>query len=637
MHSRWIGRFSAAAAAAAGWVTALAQPVLAPPPAAAVRPANPQQCAAACATDPQCRSWTWIKPGAQNPMGRCQPSAEARLTTDPCCVSGLKGSSLSAPMAAPAMPPLERTIPESKAIAPGATATAGPSTAAPAAKPAELPTSKTIKAPPALGQHTMDRPAGPSALPGPIDQSKPLTEQGGQSMVDAGIVRPKVQTINNLSPKGFVLRPGQPLTLRGVGLGTSGTLHLAGSFRKSLVIAVNDWRPGVIYARMPDAMPGEDNLADVRLEVQPSGKSPIVITGLRFEAGAAAGASASPAPASVRQPPKAAYVATPRRVANPAVAQAEQRARSGLKSDNTIAQTLYKQSKALSDVGSEAAVESGALSPRIESINGKRPSQVVLRPGSYLLIQGVGFHWNAGRVNFATKDGPPRPLAVLEWHPKWIWAQVPDDFGGEADSDAVGLSVTPFNDRPISVGGLHFEAALGEPILLTDIPKKYVDLGGVNPAPAYGANEARQRYSAYANISTTAPATFPGPWAPDVNFASLVPAKTVVVARITHDPDWFSDGTDVYAVPMKRGFYIDHFELWHERTDTSGDTCAGNRGGQYLRGQYQASMYGAGASVGVQWGVWRCHTSTGLNWNVSAYGLNIYVRGPRGVTNPMLP
>jgi len=53
--------------------------------------ASPELCRDACATDPNCRAYTYVKPGIQGGSPRCWLKDDvARTTNAPCCVSGIK-------------------------------------------------------------------------------------------------------------------------------------------------------------------------------------------------------------------------------------------------------------------------------------------------------------------------------------------------------------------------------------------------------------------------------------------------------------------------------------------------------------------------------------------------------------------
>lgn len=53
--------------------------------------ANPDLCLAACAKDPKCQAYTYVKPGVQGPSARCWLKQGIPTTsTSTCCVSGVK-------------------------------------------------------------------------------------------------------------------------------------------------------------------------------------------------------------------------------------------------------------------------------------------------------------------------------------------------------------------------------------------------------------------------------------------------------------------------------------------------------------------------------------------------------------------
>lgn len=56
--------------------------------------ADPATCQAACAADPACRAWTYVKPGTtQGPRPRCWlKSGVPPARPAPCCISGVKGA-----------------------------------------------------------------------------------------------------------------------------------------------------------------------------------------------------------------------------------------------------------------------------------------------------------------------------------------------------------------------------------------------------------------------------------------------------------------------------------------------------------------------------------------------------------------
>lgn len=57
----------------------------------ALASANPQLCYNACQGNPNCKAWTYVRPGVQGPQARCYLKNPAPAAIgNPCCVSGLK-------------------------------------------------------------------------------------------------------------------------------------------------------------------------------------------------------------------------------------------------------------------------------------------------------------------------------------------------------------------------------------------------------------------------------------------------------------------------------------------------------------------------------------------------------------------
>jgi hypothetical protein len=68
---------------------------------------NPQLCEAECKQDPQCKAWTYVRPGVQGPTARCWiKSGVPSPVVNKCCISGVKES------------PLKQIVPEIKGLAP---------------------------------------------------------------------------------------------------------------------------------------------------------------------------------------------------------------------------------------------------------------------------------------------------------------------------------------------------------------------------------------------------------------------------------------------------------------------------------------------------------------------------------------
>lgn len=58
---------------------------------------GPDECSQACAADPQCRAFTWVRPGVQGPQARCWLKSEVPAAVPNAnCVSGLKAGQISA-------------------------------------------------------------------------------------------------------------------------------------------------------------------------------------------------------------------------------------------------------------------------------------------------------------------------------------------------------------------------------------------------------------------------------------------------------------------------------------------------------------------------------------------------------------
>jgi hypothetical protein len=53
------------------------------------------ECSVACGNDPQCKSWTWTKPGNQAPKGKCWlKNAVPGAVPNDCCISGLRSKAI---------------------------------------------------------------------------------------------------------------------------------------------------------------------------------------------------------------------------------------------------------------------------------------------------------------------------------------------------------------------------------------------------------------------------------------------------------------------------------------------------------------------------------------------------------------
>jgi hypothetical protein len=230
--------------------------------------ANAQQCQAACAKEAQCKAWTWVKPGVQGPNAKCWlKNAVPAKSANACCISGVN---TQAPGVAALSPKAIAPVAQPKAPLAHVASTSAP------IRNKNLPAQQSQ-------QRVLENVRQQNSTAASTYRAV-LTEQGAESLVEAGILKPEVLTLNKQRPAGHVFRPGAAVAIQGRGLGTGGQARLLGGFRKTPVLIVNDWRPSVVYARLPDDVSGEEDLDNVRLEIQPSGRQPIVVPGVRFEA-----------------------------------------------------------------------------------------------------------------------------------------------------------------------------------------------------------------------------------------------------------------------------------------------------------------------------------------------------------------
>lgn len=66
-------------------------------------------CEKPCISDPQCKAWTYVKPGIQGPRARCWlKSGVPEAVKNDCCVSGVK--QMTEPMEPMKRPDIERRI-----------------------------------------------------------------------------------------------------------------------------------------------------------------------------------------------------------------------------------------------------------------------------------------------------------------------------------------------------------------------------------------------------------------------------------------------------------------------------------------------------------------------------------------------
>src|SRR5262245_27558470 len=147
--------------------------------------ANPQLCQAACANEAACKAWTWVKPGIQGPGGKCWLKNQVPPpTANACCVSGMK---IPQPQTATVRPP--------------------PQSAPPAKAP---PPQSAMLAPQARFENPHARQDQQRFADGVRQQNAlardtwkgVLTERGAETLVQQGIIKPEVYTINKQRPAG---------------------------------------------------------------------------------------------------------------------------------------------------------------------------------------------------------------------------------------------------------------------------------------------------------------------------------------------------------------------------------------------------------------------------------------------------
>jgi hypothetical protein len=299
--------------------------------------------------------------------------------------------------------------------------------------------------------------------------------------------------------------------------------------------------------------------------------------------------------------------------------QDTQRFVNNVQQQNALATSTYNA--LLTERGAERLVEQGILKPEVYTINKQRPAGFILRPGAGFTIHGRGFG-STGELRLVGLFRNPVPVMFTGWSPSAILARLAEGITGEFDQGNVRLEILPLGGKEaIAVPNLRFEAAR-EVTLLDEIPQRYVRLMGW-PA-TYTTHGQSQRPESYSD------------------FLKSTKLRSAIVTRHNEgspSAEWFAPGTDVYALGLKPGFEIASIDFQHGLTRTNSSECHGRRGGEYFQGRYGATIVSANV-INVDWGVWRCHTSP--KWagvgnipsddtNGSAYALDVYLIGPRGV------
>jgi hypothetical protein len=274
----------------------------------------------------------------------------------------------------------------------------------------------------------------------------------------------------------------------------------------------------------------------------------------------------------------------------------------------------------LTERGAESLVQSGILKPEVLSINNQRPAGYVFRAGIPVTIHGHGLG-TGGQVRLLGSFRKPPSVIVSDWRPSVIYARLADEISGEEDLNDVRLEIQPTGGQSIVVRGVRFEAAR-ETTLLKDIPQRYVTLPGQQAT--YWTNGGRP--------------SLDGPW-PIWEFLKSVRAQSAIVSRSNFgkpSAKWFAPGTDTYVLPLRTGFSISNYVFTAGPSDTHPSKCNTFGGGQYFQGRYGVTIEHPNV-IKVDWGVGRCHispilTESSSDANYSAYGLDVYVVGPRGLS-----
>jgi len=602
--------------------------------------ATAQQCQATCNNETQCKSWSWVKSGAQGPNGRCWLKTGAPdVAKNDCCISGVKPEAAPAPfvthmpntgtakttlskpgeiipnipntevnkmkhdMLAPkkevtngAMPKIMKPSVEAK------TKTLGGNIPAKEVKPksfAKIQMSAPKKYTNALALHEVKKHTDAVAT-----ENKLATSLYNALDITNTVVGDSISKINGVNPKGFIFRPDAVLVIQGGDFGTNGNLRLLGAFRNSPQIQINDWRPNLIYARMPVNMAGEQDMSNLRFEVQPQGKPVIQVQTVSFtaeptyEPGATSGAA---------QPG----------TAGPAPSAAQQQYQTNVTNENLLAETIFKTASIIT-----AGMADGSLPGVFYKINGQSLKGYVFRPDSEVVIQGGGFG-KSGKLRLLGGFHNTPGFKITDWRDDVIYARLDGAISGEEDLSDVSLEVQPDGRQPILHSGMRFEAARENVEIKLDYNAKGDGLRNMLDS-----------------FTTTYDSDYGFISAELKNFMILERGSFhQYIVRSTKKENWFPPGTDVLHFPLKPSFKINSYNF-HEGptfTDSGKSACTGSSGGTYFQGKYDIQQVDD-HTFKVDWGVWRCHDSPTLfsdqtNINVSFYQIfGIEVSGPRGVS-----
>ncbi len=278
--------------------------------------------------------------------------------------------------------------------------------------------------------------------------------------------------------------------------------------------------------------------------------------------------------------------------------------------------------------------------PYFASVDG-RAQGVVFTPGKSFTLHGCGFGQRKGSVVLNGSSGGLSNVALLvqSWSDTAITVQVDPKLGGVMDQASVEVVVSRSDGRRLQQSGHAFEAAR-ESIKLTSLPTGVLSRespNGVRPAP-----KVVSPGPSGATLLVDTP-----PYRSPTQFCTLEPGRDLL--RLTPD-----------RLPLRNGFAIDRVEVrdltnrdwkrgdhgedstyeWHRQNPLSVQVQLPNAQivpswmGLYRKRDVLQEIMGAlsfGAFTAISMAVGQGQLSPGSSLCWSAYELDVYVKGPRGL------
>jgi hypothetical protein len=243
-----------------------------------------------------------------------------------------------------------------------------------------------------------------------------------------------------------------------------------------------------------------------------------------------------------------------------------------------------------------AATMAGNRDPLLLSVNKSKNPQEFIPQGEYL-IRGCNFGGSPGEVYLLGGFRKRPSFRIDHWQNDMISAVLDPEIGGETDKDGVILVIAPPGRNAVQMVGGYFTAAR-EVYKLDAIPADMITPNSWKPP----AGEGEQGKTLYVGRFSAAQTLDIPPGLDTIHF----------------------DRLDPKSAP-------DSFELFPEEISLTDCDSFGKKG------EYRA-YWDANNNIAVNWAVSRCHRSPYLfieaeDINVSGYGINVYVSGPRGL-NP---